>query len=192
MSRTQKNRIYEKMTKVDKLAITKIDAAIRQLETAITLWFHSGDPVSIATLGYAAYEIIYALNKHRKGPPMLIESENIRPEYQEDWKNLHRMTPNFFKHSGKDPAEVHYFNPESTRFVLFEAAAVYTSWKLENRPLFSLLHVWMLLEYPDIFLESYRNTVKDVIAEREFWLSRGKASFYKEVLPVFSKSVCSP
>lgn len=180
------------MTKADKLAITKMDAAIRQLETAITLWFHGGDPVSIATLGHAAYEIIYALNKHRKGLPMLIESENIRPEYQEDWKNLQRMTPNFFKHAGKDPAEVHYFNPKSTQFVLFEAAAVYSSWKLENRPLFALLNAWMILEHPDIYIESFRMTVKDMIAERDFWLNRGKASFYKEVLPVYTKSICSP
>lgn len=192
MSRKQKNRIYEQMTKADKLAITKIDAAVRQLETAITLWFHGGDPVSIATLAHVAYEIIYALNKHRKGQPMLIDGENIRPEYRDDWIELQRMTPNFFKHAGKDPAEVHYFNPESTKIVLFEAASVYASWKMENRPLIALLHTWMLLENPDIFTEPYKSTLKDLLVDRGVWLARGKASFYREVLPIFSKTACSP
>ena len=38
-----------------KLAITKLDAARRQLETAITLWFHDADPVSVHTLVMAAH-----------------------------------------------------------------------------------------------------------------------------------------
>jgi hypothetical protein len=42
-----------------KITISKFDAARRQLNTAITLWFADGDPVAIHTLAYAAYEIIH-------------------------------------------------------------------------------------------------------------------------------------
>jgi hypothetical protein len=33
-----------------KVRVTKLDAAKKQLETAIMLYFHDGDPVSIHTL----------------------------------------------------------------------------------------------------------------------------------------------
>jgi hypothetical protein len=41
-----------------KIVVTKLDAARRQLKTAIKLWFEDGDPVAIHTLIVAAYEII--------------------------------------------------------------------------------------------------------------------------------------
>lgn len=41
-----------------KIQVTKLDAVRRQLETAVILWFHDGDPVSIHTLTGAAYQII--------------------------------------------------------------------------------------------------------------------------------------
>jgi len=54
------------MTIVQKgIMISKLDAARRQLATAITLWFEDRDPVSIHTLVFAAYEIIHAVSKQR-------------------------------------------------------------------------------------------------------------------------------
>jgi hypothetical protein len=42
---------------VKKLKISKLDAAKRQLEVAIRLYFYFGDPVAIHTLTAAAYNI---------------------------------------------------------------------------------------------------------------------------------------
>jgi hypothetical protein len=47
------------------LALTKVDVARRQLQTAITLWFTNGDPVSVHTLAAAAHEIIHTVTKKR-------------------------------------------------------------------------------------------------------------------------------
>jgi hypothetical protein len=52
------------------LPITKLDAARRQLETAITLWFHDADPISVHTLVMAAHGILKAINKKLGGAPM--------------------------------------------------------------------------------------------------------------------------
>lgn len=52
-------------TQIPKVPISKIDAAKRQLETAITLYFQNGDPVSIHTLAAAAYDVLHALCKVR-------------------------------------------------------------------------------------------------------------------------------
>jgi hypothetical protein len=46
----------------NKLPVTKLDAARRQLETAITLWFHEADPVSIHALTGAAHNLLCDLN----------------------------------------------------------------------------------------------------------------------------------
>ena len=51
-----------------KVRVTKLDAAKKQLETAIMLYFHDGDPVSIHTLCCAAYSVIHTLNKKRNNP----------------------------------------------------------------------------------------------------------------------------
>jgi hypothetical protein len=50
------------------VTITKPDAARRQLETAIKLYFDEGDPASVHTLCCAAYELIQVLNKKQNSP----------------------------------------------------------------------------------------------------------------------------
>lgn len=65
-----------------KLKISKLDAAKRQLETAIRLYFNSADPVSIHTLACAAHSIISDLNKKYKGKPMIMSDFGIKDEYK--------------------------------------------------------------------------------------------------------------
>jgi len=45
--------------------ITKLDAAIRQLDTAITLWFTEADTISIHTLACSAHQIIHDINQQK-------------------------------------------------------------------------------------------------------------------------------
>ena len=55
------------------IIVAKLDAAKRQLETAIRLYFSNGDPISIHTLAGAAYNIVWDVNKKRGGSPMFCE-----------------------------------------------------------------------------------------------------------------------
>jgi hypothetical protein len=74
-------------TRTDHLTITKLEAARRQLGTAIVLWFNDDDPVSIHTLVCAAYEIVHTLTKKRNPlrPKLIFDSlaitENERKEF---------------------------------------------------------------------------------------------------------------
>jgi hypothetical protein len=52
-------------TKTPSLTVSKLEAARRQLSTAINLWSVNGDAVSIHTLAHASYEIIHAVSKNR-------------------------------------------------------------------------------------------------------------------------------
>ena len=53
------------MTTYETIRISKLEAARRQLRTAITLWFTGGDPVAIHSLAFAAYEILHAISEKR-------------------------------------------------------------------------------------------------------------------------------
>jgi hypothetical protein len=47
------------------IRLGKVDVARRQPQTAITLWFTEGDPVSVHTLVFAAYEVFHFVSKSR-------------------------------------------------------------------------------------------------------------------------------
>ena len=111
-----------------KLPITKLDAVRRQLETAITLWFHDVDPVSVHTLVMAAHGILKALNKKRGGQPMLGDPmPSIRPGFEKLVADMFVKSSNFFKHGAKDPLATHYFAPKSNQFMILDACQVYMS-----------------------------------------------------------------
>ncbi|MGI8569030.1 MAG: hypothetical protein ACR2KT_08130 [Methylocella sp.] len=75
--------------------IGKLDAARRQLRTAITLWFNDGDPVSVHTLAYAAYEVIHAISEKRDPTrrDLLFDSRLIKDEFRGEWNATVENTP---------------------------------------------------------------------------------------------------
>jgi hypothetical protein len=63
------------------LHLSKLDVARSQLQTAIHLWFHDGDPVSIHTLAYAAYEIIHFVSKkHNRTKQLIFDTLSVKEE----------------------------------------------------------------------------------------------------------------
>jgi hypothetical protein len=50
------------------LTLSKVSVAQSQLATALTLWFHYGDPISILTLANAAHDCYSALGGHAGKP----------------------------------------------------------------------------------------------------------------------------
>lgn len=84
---------------IPKITVTKLDAAHRQLRTAIELWFADGDPVSIHTLAAAAYQIIHDLNRRNKGPDLLLDTKFIKDEHRKRFVNTIKTAANFLKHA---------------------------------------------------------------------------------------------
>jgi macrodomain Ter protein organizer (MatP/YcbG family) len=85
--------------------ISKLDAARRQIETAVILYFHEGDPISIHTLAAAAYDVLRDVNKARDGPPMIKDwmTDYVKPESRTDLINAINAAQNFLKHADRDP-----------------------------------------------------------------------------------------
>lgn len=57
--------------------VSKLDAAKRQLGTAIRLYFSDGDPVSIHTLTAAAYNILRDVTKQKGVELMLVKATGL-------------------------------------------------------------------------------------------------------------------
>ena len=88
---------------LEKVTVKKLEAAKRQLHTAITLWFADCDHVSVHTLACAAHQIVDDINKNKKGTELLFDSSVIRNEFRKEYFNYMREAMRFFKHADKDP-----------------------------------------------------------------------------------------
>ena len=105
--------------------ITKIEAAQRQLRTAITLWFNEGDEVSIHALAFAAYEVMHAISK-RLNPyrrDLLFDTVLIKDEYRSEFNIQLKKTASFFKHANRETETEIEFNPELSELFIFYAVA---------------------------------------------------------------------
>ena len=81
------------------ITLTKLDAAKRQLRTAIRLWFEDGDPVSVHALAYAAYEIAHVVSKKRNHTrrDLIYDSLAVKDEYRAEFNISIKKHANFFK-----------------------------------------------------------------------------------------------
>jgi hypothetical protein len=103
--------------------ITKTDAAERQLNTAIRLFFENRDHLSSYALAVASREVtddviesrcseLYQRELARVGNPMKVRLSHrkeldilIKPEFHKKFRTLDRKWQNFLKHADKDPDE---------------------------------------------------------------------------------------
>jgi hypothetical protein len=102
--------------------IRKLDAAVRQLKTALDLWFHNGDVVSIHTLASASYEVVHSIVISRSppghAPELLYNSLVIKDEARPQWISVLRRPQNFFKHADKDPNGMIDFDSQQSELVI--------------------------------------------------------------------------
>lgn len=79
--------------------ISKIDAAGRQINCAIRLFFNDDDDLAIHTLAHAGFRILYDLYPKHKGDDF-VESMKIDIETM-GWGRFNKV-PNFLKHADRD------------------------------------------------------------------------------------------
>jgi hypothetical protein len=134
----------------DFIVISKLEAAERQLDQAILLFFARQDQVSIHTLATSAYQIIADICK-QKGiereieDSMVLEKLGIRRELIA----AIRKPQNFFKHADKDFHQSVKLNPMLT--VCFMMSAVQYLLKLRpvQTPECEVFRTWFFLRLPD-------------------------------------------
>jgi hypothetical protein len=135
-------------TTLKTIPVTKLDAARRQLESAIRLYFNYGDEVSIHTLTAAAHGVLTDLAEHRAAGAITLRQALVELFAPEDRKKVHEKlneAQNFLKHANRDPEVVLEFLPAQTEFLLFDACNAYQVLTGEMTPAFKVYKVWWLL-----------------------------------------------
>ncbi|WP_237044480.1 hypothetical protein [Aquipseudomonas alcaligenes] len=128
------------------IPLTKIDAARRQLATAINLLFNGGDPVSIYSLATNAWEIIDTLCERKNIDSASAQTREHLPEgklLKRDYINSPYR--NFFKHADRDPEAVLIdFSETSADSVLFLAVEDYIRLLKKSPVEFQVFQLWYL------------------------------------------------
>jgi hypothetical protein len=135
----------------DGIRITKLDAAGRQLEAAVYLFFTTSDAVSVHTLVSAAYEVLRAINEKHGGGFMVKDIHKyVAPERSAEIRERMARSQNFIKHADRDPDGEIEFSPAESSLPLFEAIIKYR--ELTNRlpPTLGCFLIWFALENRDI------------------------------------------
>jgi hypothetical protein len=168
------------------MRISKLNAAQRQLRTAITLWFNNGEPVAIHTLACAAYEILHSISKRRDPtrPSLLFDSDRIKDEYRREWVDRMKKEYNFFKHADRDGDTVIEFNPElSEWFILYAFLARELCGEPASDEEVAFVR-WMQVQHPNLLTEAGKQSIASMVSEVDLhWLrGRPKNDFFKAYL----------
>lgn len=177
------------MSAPTELHISKLDAAKRQLEVAIRLYFAWGDPVAIHTLAAAAFNVLIDINDHRggKGPPIREKFLDwIRPEHLSDAKKKLKEAENFFKHADCDPNSTLPFRPKTTEFVLLDGVELYFGLTQELPPLLQTYRAWWLIQHKHLLKPDAPESLRKVPTGSTFD-SSSRRTFFHEMLPVVAQ-----
>jgi hypothetical protein len=155
---------------LEEIVVDKLEAARRQMETAITMFFNDGDVVSQHTLVMAAHGILSDLASERGIKWLIKESPLIPPAARRDFIRALRLPQNFFKHADKDGGKKIRFRYNGTRFFLFEAVRIFAVLAEQVTHPMKVFLVWFQLCYPDLMpyqrveadLQQIRETTSDV------------------------------
>lgn len=92
------------VTDMKSQTVTKLEAAKRQLDTAIKLYFDNEDSLSIHTLAYASFKILFDLYPSIHNDGFSAKIDELIQQPQLGWSRFNR-TANFLKHADRDPLE---------------------------------------------------------------------------------------
>ena len=135
---------------VKSIEISKVEAASRQIDSAILLFFKSGDEVAIHTLTCAAYNLIRDLLRKQGLPGTIIKDQIVtltRPEYRKTWLRRINEAENFFKHADQDPDRILRFDSEITEMILFDACDSFLSLTGSMTRLMTIYKSWSMVHH---------------------------------------------
>lgn len=135
--------------------ISKLDAAKREIEHSIRLFFSYGDVVVIHLVSSASYKILSDLGR-------IVGITSARDQlYKRVKKGKVKYvrkkldeTYNFFKHADRDPSRLVKFSPESSEFIIWNSINIYQSLTKEITGLMMSFRVWFFLKNNDLLLKT--------------------------------------
>ena len=169
------------------ITVTKLDAARRQLETAVRLYFADADPVATHTLSCAAHEILETIHIKQSGMattmhrdnPYLRDSEEVRKEFH----GLITEAKNFFKHADRDSDLTLKFKTRWTDSYLLDACQLYQRLTGKKNSMCKLFLTWLGIQHPRLYIlnEEEEQTYEAI---RRDPLAQNKVSYFETYYPV--------
>ncbi len=177
--------IIRSVNKMKNIQISKIDAARRQILTAIRLYFNHDDIVSIHTLAAAAFKITQNICDSSDELPESITSwidDLIIQDYKKTFFKKFHETANFLKHADHDPNTTHEFAPQETENLLFIAIHQYHLLTGEYSPEIRLFSTWYRMQHPESF-----KTPQEVLTLGEDLFRHDRNEFWRQLLPLLKE-----
>jgi hypothetical protein len=150
------NPLPSPILRVDKKAV-----ALRQLESAIMLWFQTQEHVSIHTLAVAAHDCYSAMD-HHAGPPLMLWNNWLKQQTPQAQEAL-RHPQNFFKHGRKDFTGNAFFTPLYAELLILESASVHERLNGKMTPLMLAFALRFVSENPKIVRGGQQARVREIV-----------------------------
>lgn len=162
------------------IKVTKLDAARRQLRTAIELWFQDGDPVAIHTLAYAAHEIIHRLFRRKGLTGLLFDAPGLKEENRKKFANILKADANFFKHAEREskPDDVREFSPDVNESFITICLFGLERMDEEHDDAGLAFKFWFRIHKPEMFYgEAFQDSVP--VEKLKKWKRFNKSDFFR-------------
>lgn len=162
--------------------VTKRDAASRQLDAGIRLFFEGGDMLAVHTLAGAAFQLLADLGRISGVVSRLRSEEFLNAERIPELIRALNRTQNFLKHADQDPDTALEYVQESTIFLLFEAVELAGRVVASDSRERLGFRTWFVFSYPELFQPPYVETARAAapagmdLTDRDLWalwLKRG-------------------
>jgi len=144
---------------MSKICLKKIDVAIAQVNTAIKLWMHNEDEISIHTLICSAYQIINDINIKTNNAELLYNSELIKDEHKQGFVKFLKEVYNFSKHADSDTfSEIEFDSQKNILFISFCCIGL-EKMNIQPDAIRSCFISYYMLHFPEYITEKGRNEI---------------------------------
>jgi hypothetical protein len=106
-----------------KIRINKLDAARRQLDSAVRMTFSEEDPVAIHSVVAAAHRVVRDICEKRGDIESYLRfTDWIAPGHEKDFWGAINASANFIKHADTDVDSIHEMDDETSDFMIAYAS----------------------------------------------------------------------
>jgi hypothetical protein len=136
---------------MESIIVSKKEAAERQLNTCIELFFREEDSVSVHTLASAVHDILEVLTRDIRWFDIMLTASCIKPEKKKEVADIFKKAQNFFKHASRDASVTMEFAPFQTEVMIFDCVRMYMCLTGQKTAEVHVYNLWFIMRYPEYF-----------------------------------------
>ena len=170
------------------MEVSKLDAAKRQLDVAIILFFKQSDPVSVHTLTAAAHQLLMDVGCSHGIKSFMKQNPLIKEEKFKEYISVVNKAENFFKHAKNDAKEMLDFDPGQTEYLMLDAVEMYMQLTNEMPEDMSIFRVWFLAKNPNLVTDEIKRQIYEKGLDLQRFMSKTKLEFFSSMKDALLRS----